>query len=658
MTVVMHIHISASGWKNRLVRNTIGPLILCLVLGMSASAGEADTITVPISIDYPLLRILTRQAAFTGPNHAARVLDIEDGCTTVTIYDPQFAEHDGLVRFESRVTLKAGKSFGNHCFMPVAWQGYVVLFQQPEIDPADWQLSFKTIDSTVYDRHHRPEKMLGALWKLMRAWVYPYLNQIHINLAPPVDDLKYTLFPMFPPKKPDHAQKILDSVRPGELFVRPEHIQINMKIDTPSNEKDISQDTFVPLSKDELDQFIATWETWDALLVDIISSFAGKSLSEDQRQILLDTLLDTRHRFSAALANDKIGKGFIKRQFLRVWELIAPVFRAHLSEASSERALGYLAFFTASDALAALDKLGPSMGIEMSREGFIRLARLLGESSDSLRYQPEENKRLRRIFKFPSLGEEDIPTGTPPPEPVLPTRPDSQRERDMNKIIDARWHIPVFNLVVARQAWAAEKQAGVNGTKPHIKSWIVPEKNVKTYLARIKNLLKTTAGAAIEKNSIPSNYDALFKDLISATAWQETCFRQFHTQNNRLVYIRSYNGSSVGLMQINERVWRGIYDLNRLRWNIHYNASAGCEIAAMYFRRYVLKRINKIKPLNKTTMAGIVYAMYNGGPGQFNKFLGRLKTGRFQLSDRLFREKFTWVINNQWEYINQCLVVS
>ncbi len=112
----------------------------------------------------------------------------------------------------------------------------------------------------------------------------------------------------------------------------------------------------------------------------------------------------------------------------------------------------------------------------------------------------------------------------------------------------------------------------------------------------------------------------------------------------------------MGLMQINERVWRGIYDLNRLRWDIRYNARAGCEILATYFHRYGLKRFDQMKSLNPTVMAGVVYAMYNGGPSQFKKFLSRLKTGKYYLSDRLFKEKYTWVTRNQWTHINQCLV--
>ena len=73
------------------------------------------------------------------------------------------------------------------------------------------------------------------------------------------------------------------------------------------------------------------------------------------------------------------------------------------------------------------------------------------------------------------------------------------------------------------------------------------------------------------------------------------------------------------MMQINERVWRGLYDLKHLRWNIRYNVRAGCEILEQYFTRYALpnKQAGKLDP---DTLASALYAMYNGGPGDFQKY--------------------------------------
>ena len=126
-----------------------------------------------------------------------------------------------------------------------------------------------------------------------------------------------------------------------------------------------------------------------------------------------------------------------------------------------------------------------------------------------------------------------------------------------------------------------------------------------------------------------------------------------------MTYLLSYNRTSVGLMQVNERIWRGMYDRHHLRWDIRYNAEAGCEILELYFRKYALDRMEKMKggkTLDDDAFARIVYAIYNGGPGQFEKILKRKKKGTFYSSDKLYFEKYSWVKNSQWENIRKCLI--
>jgi hypothetical protein len=123
----------------------------------------------------------------------------------------------------------------------------------------------------------------------------------------------------------------------------------------------------------------------------------------------------------------------------------------------------------------------------------------------------------------------------------------------------------------------------------------------------------------------------------------------------KLRYLTSSNRTSVGLMQINFRVWRGIYRPENLRWNIQYNARAGAEILKLYLRRYSLKRFGPKNLLDEDLLAQAVYAMYNGGPDQFDLFLKRVQQDRLQKSDRLFMEKYEWVEKSQWDKLGVCL---
>ena len=86
---------------------------------------------------------------------------------------------------------------------------------------------------------------------------------------------------------------------------------------------------------------------------------------------------------------------------------------------------------------------------------------------------------------------------------------------------------------------------------------------------------------------------------------------------------------------------------------------AGNEILELYFRKYALLRLKKQglqESIDDKTLVGLVYAMYNGGPGQFKKYLNRQKTGKYYLSDRLFAEKLAWVSEMDWDKIRICMV--
>ena len=150
----------------------------------------------------------------------------------------------------------------------------------------------------------------------------------------------------------------------------------------------------------------------------------------------------------------------------------------------------------------------------------------------------------------------------------------------------------------------------------------------------------------------------MFEDMVLATAWQESCFRQFLATGEQVTFLRSYNNTSVGLMQINERVWRGIYDQYRLRWDIAYNSRAGTKILDLYLTKYVEPKMRREPDLawNADTVAGLLYAMYNGGPGQRDRFMQRLSNDQLYRSDSLFREKWAWVRQGILDKASICLI--
>ncbi|MBI5588906.1 MAG: lytic transglycosylase domain-containing protein [Deltaproteobacteria bacterium] len=628
-------------------------VMVCLLVAVPMPA-RADRVSFPLRIDYKLLRSLVIQSAFPSPGQSAILEDESDPCRKITISEPRFFVKNAKFQFETRLRVSAGTEFAGKCMLPVVWEGYLVLFQTPRVDRRTWVLSFESQDSELLNTHHDPTKLPDVIWGIIETQVFDYLKRIKVNLAPPVSDLKSFLLPLFDKDAMDRAQQMLDSLRPGKIETLQEGMTVDLSAEAEKIEKEPRPGVSETISEEELASFVSTWEAWDAFLVQIFQSLSQKSLSVDERRIIFSTLLDTRHRFVQELSEKNASKrDFVREQFATAWQQLSPVFRNHLGNEPSKSVLGYLAFFTAADALSGLDQLGPSFGFEISRDGLIRLAKLLGDlgSPIELLYKSDVDPVLRNILGMgppiivagPAFDADSIGNGLPEIEETILPDPEKSEAMGLSKAVLS---------FIMKPCWAEDKIPDAEIAA--IRQWVLSPDNIEDRLEQIKIMINEAVDETLKKNTIPTSYQPVFLQAVSATGWQESCFRQFLEKKGKITYLLSYNNTSVGMMQVNERVWRGLYDLKHLRWNIRYNARAGCEILEQYFTRYALS-YKKSGQLDPDTMACALYAMYNSGPGDFQKFLQRNTGGKRQLTDKLFQEKYTWVKNDQWNHIKKCL---
>ena len=92
-------------------------------------------------------------------------------------------------------------------------------------------------------------------------------------------------------------------------------------------------------------------------------------------------------------------------------------------------------------------------------------------------------------------------------------------------------------------------------------------------------------------------------------------------------------------MQVNRKVWRGLYDAGKLEADIAYNAGAGSEILLHYFRDYALKK-EPGKSKAADSLARATYAAYNGGPRQLARYRESATPERLRKIDVSFWEKY------------------
>ncbi len=618
-----------------IIDRVIHSAVLAALLLFLPLSGYGREVAIPITLDYELLDALLISASYNDPGQTAVLVNEGNGCIELRLSDPRFSGDTDLVHLRTSLFLHIGTPLGETCLMPYQWQGSVQVSQIPRIDERTWELSFETVNTRIFNSDNRQIERLDIVFDRLMPLLNSYLQDFFIDLGAPVDDLRTFILPMFAPEAQKEAEELLRSIRPGLLSATEENVTVTVHADAHAIDKPQESSPPATLSAEEMESFLDLWETWDSLLVYLITILVDQPLNQVEKQQLMDLLLETRYEFVDTINDPTIQKDFVRDQFVEGWQLMSDIFRRHLLHNPSESRLGYLSFITAADALTILDELGPAFGIEISREGLIRLAKIAGGESVELHYAPGIDRVLQQLF--------DIDPEPGRPDSTRPQAPDVQPDTSSNSMFRA---IETFLLPAAA--------AASTPSFAEIKKWQAPSLPSDSYIGRIRQVLDTAVTSLVIRKERSELINRLYRQMIPAIAWQESCFRQFIVKDQKLTYLISYNNSSVGLMQVNERVWRGIYDTQRLRWDILYNAGVGSEIADLYLQKYAVPRYGEAILSKPQLLAQLVYAMYNGGPGQYEKFLKRRSAGNLYDSDRLFAQKYDWVQDQAWEHTSQC----
>jgi hypothetical protein len=618
-----------------------GLFLLGFVQNVQATS---QTLSLPLTIEYPLIRSVLISQVYTQPGEKAVFLDKKNRCVRIELWEPEVRPDESVLVLWSRMKLQAGLPVGKGCLRTLDWEGYVAIQLKPNWNSGDWRLHFKTQDINFYNLQHEKKVVAKIIWRLIARFVQPPLDQVSLNLAPPVKDT-VQLLPLFiKPEEQERFKKSLESLRPGALKIGPAAVAAEMLVDADLPEKQKTGPVPQSLSESEKVEFIKNWEVWDAFLVHELLALVGQTLTPEEKGILLKILLETRYGFLETLERPAPDRDLVRDQFLKSWSEVGPIFRKHLPFENSPSLILYMGYFTALDALKILDQVGGTFGLEIGQEGLIRLARLVnrGQTAWAPDYSFAVDPELRKVL---GLGDPIVATGPAFEEEELEL--DRPAEESSLSFQGSRWPI--------RSVSTAPKDTASSEAAREIKQWIPDESNIEEYLDRVEKVLSQASQKVLDKNNLEQEYHSLFRMLVSATAWQESCWRQLTVSQGKVRPLISYNGTSVGLMQINVRVWRGLYEPKALRWNIHYNVRAGTEILELYLRRYALNRSDQRESLASDRLSGAVYAIYQGGPDGLDRFLKRSREGRLNAYDRLFLKKYEWVKEGELNRIQICI---
>lgn len=591
---------------------------MALLLAAPA-AGATRAVDVPLVLDHAFLRRALLEQVYTLEGDSTRVWDDGSGCNVLILSNPRADAVDGRLRVTSDGRARVGTAIGDRCLNALDWSGTVEVLEEPVLDPAAPVVHFRVVDSHLYGAGGR-KRVTGTLWDWVKQSVHPRMEAVTIDLRQPIDELRGFLPSVLPDG--DAARRLLDSLRLGDVRVVEAGVRLDLRFEVAEAtlvEEELPPGPEPTLSAEELARWNAAWDEWDAFVTFVAKQAAGDAPAA-QRAALLDVLIEARFDILAALAPAHPGAPDpVRPLFVATWTRLAPVLRDISLGLPGESALRYLSFITAADALRGIDALGPASGLDISADGLRRLARMIAPSTpeDPLAYSEAVDPELRARFGF----------GAPLPPPAA------------NPIVDLSWLWPA-------RAWADDLAGRLN-------RWVPTRADLDQYLPLARELLNRTAEDALQQKPLEEQFQPLYRRLVLATAWKESCWRQFVRVNGRVRPMLSAAGA-VGIMQVLPRVWRGFYEVNGLQQDIAYNARAGAEILMHYLRDYAIKRGEHTATGSLDNLARATYAVYNGGPGHLRRYRQASTKRSLRDIDAAFWEKYKRVRDGEELAVAEC----
>ncbi|MCK9295560.1 MAG: lytic transglycosylase domain-containing protein [Desulfobulbaceae bacterium] len=592
-------------------------ILLCL-LTAPPRLSAASTIELPLTLRTALLQHSI--ARYLNPlNDKPTVLYQEGPYRYLHSDQPRLYIRDRQPHFSSRILARLGFKFLGIWPVALNWNGSIDMTLSPYVD-AQWQLRYHIVDSVISDNAGTKPMITGLVWKLVKHYLHPRLENFSLDLQPPQQEIVAFLRACASPAEMDQLDATLNSIVAGPLRSDVNGIVVPLMLTVPDRPlaAEMPLAAEAPLDSAELESFEKVLEPWDAFLVFVIKSAGADFVDTKMREQLFDLLLTSRYQLLPILAGEvSLAAGDpLRNLFVDAWHQLRLIIEeAEDRDLIQGQPLRYMTFVNAGDALLTLDAAAPRLGMQITTDGLRRLARTLqpGGTADPLYFDWEVDPALRELFQFaPEPAPE--PAQEPAPESAPAEPPPSLSRRLLDFLLP---------MVYADEA---QRSRSLN-------RWVPRSEELEEYRQQIGSLLQSAADEEISRSKLDPKYTEIFQHLVPATALIESCWRQFVDEGGQVTYLRSTAGS-IGLMQINQHVWRGFYNLDRLRWEVPYNIRAGSQILMRYLTQYGMAVAAKNGDPGYAPRS--TYSVYNAGPRAARRFMKKDSTSREKRVDEKF----------------------
>ncbi len=577
---------------------------------------------IPVRLDARFLQLALRQEVFTESNQSATVWDDGSGCNDLILRQPNIEIVEGRIRLLAKGTGRVGRPISHRsCLAALDWDGYFEAWVDPYISTDGRAVAFRVSESSLLDDSLHQRIKPSLIWHWARRWAHPEIEKVTLELHPIVESARDIAAGLISPEHRDGLDQVLEDLSIGDLRYDRNSIIVDLNLDIDATNFDTPIDGSDALTQSDVTRL---WQAWDGFLTHTIRHAARATEARKLRARLFDVMLSARHRLDVLLGQPTPpANSDFRELFVDYWRALAPVVNDIAADVSVDSPLNFVSFIAAGDLLSAIDAQGSRLGVEVSVAGLRRLAAAIPGSradEDPIAFSYAVDTDLRTLFGF----------GPPLSLPGQDTGGDRYPSWDggllnwLERLIPAAYAGGLDNdrLLVAR-----------------LNRWIVDADNARSYVPLVDKLLDQTAWRVLEREALEKEFHEIYRPLVAATAWQESCFRQFISRDGERQTLTSSAGA-VGLMQIRPVVWRGFYEPKSLKNDIAYNATAGAEILLRYMVRYAVGRDEHLKDGGRDNLAAATYAAYNGGPRRSTRYRDPSASSRTKRVDNAFAEKF------------------
>lgn len=596
-------------------------LMLFVQTAVTLPEALAAELALPIALDYRILEKALDEQLFSGPARTAEVYADSIRCNTLVLSGPGVGGAEGgLIRITAQVDSRVGTPLGERCPLAFEWRGVIETLQEAYVDTDTSTVAFRVVDSTLLKPDAEDRAAPDIVWRWIKDYVHPRFEAVTLNLAPAVSGME-ELIGLALRDRTVQTPPVTPSIRLESVTPMPDSLDIVLLLDLPDPPPGWQPTTQEVLTPEELARWDAAWQAWDGFATWLIKTLAVTAEPE-LADALAETLLEARYDLRDAVAVDDRTRDPVRELFLKTWERLAPLLHETRLAIPGVQALHYATFVSAADALRTLDSAAPHLGMRLDSDSLRSLARLLVPTvpAEDLDYGTEVDPALRKLFGLePEFAEEESDVSLP-----------------------FAWLIPPARAGQISPA-LVQKLTG----------WVPALNEIDEYLRTMARLLDEVSAAERRKGKVSAKFLGIYDALLRATAWQETCWRQYVDVNGTVRPIISSAGS-IGLMQVNKYVWRGVYDITSLNSNVGYNARAGNEILVHYLVDLAIKKKEHRISGDPHNLARAAYAVYNGGPRHLTRYRSPRTGASLKAIDEAFWKKYQAIRKHGAGAVKQC----